>query len=78
MPVRGRMFIGRECSGVAEEDRILQVGRGGLPSFMRLLEARERVRELLATLLHVEAAQVTLTASTTDGNTSMLALGTRG
>src|SRR5438309_8303110 len=23
VPVRGRMFIGRECSGVAEEDRVL-------------------------------------------------------
>ena len=57
----------------AEEDRILQVGRGGLPSFMRLLETRERVRELFATLLHVDAAQVALTASTTDGCQVVLA-----
>src|SRR6266478_6612542 len=57
----------------AEEDRTLQAGRGGLPAFMRLLEARERVRELLATLLHVEPAQVALTASTTDGCQLVLA-----
>src|SRR4051794_10798580 len=54
-------------AAAAEEERALREGRGGRPAFVRLLEARERARTLLATLLHVEPARVALTASTTDG-----------
>src|SRR5205814_7414407 len=51
----------------AEEERSLVLGRGSHASFLRLLEARERARALLETLDHVEAEQVALTASTSDG-----------
>jgi L-cysteine/cystine lyase len=51
----------------AAEARGLVEGRGGLASFLRLLEARERARALIAALVHVEPEQVALTASTSDG-----------
>jgi L-cysteine/cystine lyase len=57
----------------AEEERDLVVGRGSHARFLRLLDERERARALLATLLHVEPAQVALTASTADGCQVVLA-----
>jgi L-cysteine/cystine lyase len=50
-----------------EEERGLREGRGSFAQFMRLLEAREALREQIAALVGVSAAEVALTASTTDG-----------
>jgi L-cysteine/cystine lyase len=50
-----------------EEERGLREGRGSFAQFMRLLEAREALRAEIAALVGVSAAEVALTASTTDG-----------
>jgi L-cysteine/cystine lyase len=51
----------------------LAEGRGGEPYFSRVLAKRDEVRAKLAELLSVEAAQVSLTRSTTDGCNLVLA-----
>jgi L-cysteine/cystine lyase len=50
-----------------EDERGLREGRGSFAQFMRLLEAREALREEIAKLVGVSAHEVALTASTTDG-----------
>jgi L-cysteine/cystine lyase len=45
----------------------LEVGRGGLPQYLDLIELRGRVRAALAALIHVPVENVALTTSTTDG-----------
>jgi L-cysteine/cystine lyase len=60
-------------AGAAEQQRALREGRGGHAAFVRLLEARERARTLLAELVNAEPAQVALTSSTTDGCQIVLA-----
>jgi L-cysteine/cystine lyase len=52
---------------VADEEQWLAEGRGSRARFERILELREDLRARLATLVGVDAAQVALTASTTDG-----------
>lgn len=55
------------------EDDILLEGRGSYAQFMRLLEAREELRSELGALVGVDAANVSITASTTDGCNVVLA-----
>lgn len=50
-----------------EQRRELEHGRAGVPWFERVLGLREELRAEVAELLGVEAAQVALTSSTTDG-----------
>lgn len=50
-----------------EDEQGLREGRGSLAQFLRLLEAREALREEIAGLVGVSTAEVALTASTTDG-----------
>jgi L-cysteine/cystine lyase len=52
---------------VAEQARELEGGRFGAPFFERLTELRTRARELVAALIGVPPANVSLTSSTTDG-----------
>jgi L-cysteine/cystine lyase len=59
---RGTVHAARE-----EAERGLHEGRGSFARFMRLLEAREALREEIAALVGVSASEVALTASTTDG-----------
>jgi selenocysteine lyase/cysteine desulfurase len=56
----------------AQDDGITE-GRGSRAQFMRLLDAREELRSLLATLVGVPTGTVALTASTTDGCNIVLA-----
>jgi selenocysteine lyase/cysteine desulfurase len=58
---------------IAEQLVDLAQGRGGEPYFSRALAMRDEVRAKLAALLGVEAAQVALTRSTTDGCNIVLA-----
>ncbi len=51
----------------AEEERGLREGRGSFAGFTRLLDAREVLRAEVAALVGVDACNVALTASTTDG-----------
>src|SRR5882672_9972586 len=60
-------------AAAAEEQRALREGRGGHAAFMRLLDARERARTLLAELVGAEPGQVALTSSTSDGCQIVLA-----
>lgn len=55
------------------EERGVAEGRGGVAQFERLLAAREELRAAVATLVGVDAEQVALTASTTDGCNIVLA-----
>ena len=56
-----------------EEDGNLREGRGGSERFERILALREELRAELASLVGVDATQVALTASTTDGCNIVLA-----
>ena len=59
---------------MAAGDRLeLEEGRGGRPYFERILEARERLRSTLASLLAVAPDHVALTSSTTEGCTVVVA-----
>lgn len=58
---------------LAEQLVDLTQGRGGEPYFSRVLGFRDDVRAKLAALLSVEAEQVALTRSTTDGSNIVLA-----
>ena len=58
---------------IAEQLVDLAEGRGGEPYFSRALAMRDEVRVKLAALLGVDAAQVALTRSTTDGCNIVLA-----
>lgn len=58
---------------IAEQLVDLAEGRGGEPYFSRALAMRDEVRAKLAALLGVDAAQVALTRSTTDGCNIVLA-----
>src|SRR5262245_54006342 len=58
---------------IADQLVDLAEGRGGEPYFSRALAMRDEVREKLAALLGVDAAQVALTRSTTDGCNIVLA-----
>jgi L-cysteine/cystine lyase len=57
----------------AEEELALEQGRGSFAQFMRLLEGREALRAEIAALVGVTAAEIALTASTTDGCNVVLA-----
>jgi L-cysteine/cystine lyase len=57
----------------AEEERDLTDGRSGMPYIERILALRAEVRARLAELVRVDAEQVALTASTTDGCNVVLA-----
>jgi len=57
----------------AEEEGNLREGRAGLPYFERVLALREELRGLLGALVGVDATQVAVTASTTDGCNIVLA-----
>ncbi len=57
----------------AEDERNLMEGRSGQDSFDRVLALRAKLRDELASLVAVEATQVALTASTTDGCNLVLA-----
>jgi L-cysteine/cystine lyase len=57
----------------AEEESNLREGRAGLPYFERVLALREELRGLLGALVGVDATQVAVTASTTDGCNIVLA-----
>jgi selenocysteine lyase/cysteine desulfurase len=57
----------------AEEESNLREGRAGLPYFEHVLALREELRGLLGALVGVDATQVALTASTTDGCNIVLA-----
>jgi L-cysteine/cystine lyase len=57
----------------AFEETILREGRGSGAQFTRLLEEREGLRADIARLVGVEAGQVAITASTTDGCNVVLA-----
>jgi L-cysteine/cystine lyase len=59
---RGTMDAVRDA-----EERGLREGRGSYAQFMQLLEARETLRAEIGALVGVTAAEVALTASTTDG-----------
>jgi L-cysteine/cystine lyase len=61
-----------EAMGV-EEERGLRDGRGSGAQFERILTLREELRAELASLVGVDAEQVALTASTTDGCNIVLA-----
>ncbi len=56
-----------------EEESNLREGRAGLPYFEHVLALREELRGLLGALVGVDATQVALTASTTDGCNIVLA-----
>ena len=56
----------------AEEQSLLE-GRGSIARFERILEARADLRSDLAALVRVDASQIALTASTTDGCNIVLA-----
>jgi L-cysteine/cystine lyase len=58
---------------VADEERWIREGRGSIARFERILALREEIRGQLAALVGAEAAQVALTASTTDGCNIVLA-----
>jgi L-cysteine/cystine lyase len=58
---------------VAEEERGLREGRGSLARFERVIAEREELRGELAALVGVDASQVSITASTTDGCNIVLA-----
>jgi L-cysteine/cystine lyase len=58
---------------VEDEERWIREGRGSVARFERILALREEIRGELAALVGVEAAQVALTASTTDGCNIVLA-----
>jgi selenocysteine lyase/cysteine desulfurase len=58
---------------VEDEERWIREGRGSIARFERILALREEIRGQLAALVGVEAAQVALTASTTDGCNIVLA-----
>lgn len=58
---------------LAEQLLDLAQGRGGEPYFSRVLAKRDEVRAKLAETLSVEAAQVSLTRSTTEGCNLVLA-----
>jgi selenocysteine lyase/cysteine desulfurase len=58
---------------LAEQLLDLVEGRGGEPYFSRVLVLRDEVRAQLAEILSVEAAQVSLTRSTTEGCNLVLA-----
>jgi L-cysteine/cystine lyase len=58
---------------IAEQLVDLAEGRGGEPYFSRALAMRDEARAKLAALLGVDAAQVALTRSTTDGCNIVLA-----
>ena len=58
---------------VADEERWIREGRGSIARFERILAVREEIREQLAALVGVDATQVALTASTTDGCNIVLA-----
>jgi L-cysteine/cystine lyase len=58
---------------VADEERSLHEGRASAARFERVLALREEIRPELAELVGVEAAQVSITASTTDGCNIVLA-----
>ena len=58
---------------LAEQLLDLVEGRGGEPYFSRVLALRDEVRAKLAGILSVEAAQVSLTRSTTEGCNLVLA-----
>ncbi len=51
----------------AELERDYRDGRSGGPSFIRVMELRERVRARVAAFVGADPLQVALTASTTDG-----------
>ena len=51
----------------------VESGRAGKSYFERLLAVREQVRELVAALVSVDASQIALTSSTTDGCNIVLA-----
>jgi len=58
---------------VEDEERWIREGRGSIARFERILALREQIRADLAALVGVEATQVALTASTTDGCNIVLA-----
>jgi L-cysteine/cystine lyase len=58
---------------VEDEERWIREGRGSIARFERILALREEIRAELAALVGVEATQVALTASTTDGCNIVLA-----
>ncbi len=58
---------------VEDEERWIREGRGSIARFERILAVREEIRERLAALVGVDATQVALTASTTDGCNIVLA-----
>lgn len=57
----------------ASEERGLAEGRGSAAQFLRILDERVQLRAEIASLVGVEANQVALTASTTDGCNIVLA-----
>jgi L-cysteine/cystine lyase len=57
----------------AQEQLDLELGRAGMPYFEAMLALRVRVRAKLAALLGVDAAQLAITRSTTDGCNAVLA-----
>ena len=57
----------------AEEESNLREGRAGLPYVEHVLALREELRGLLGALVGLDATQVALTASTTDGCNIVLA-----
>jgi L-cysteine/cystine lyase len=62
------------ADAVAERRRLdLELGRSGRPYSDWILDARERVRERLATAIGVDAANIALTRATTDGCNIVLA-----
>lgn len=67
--------LGRATIGAVHGEEVagLEQGRGSYRRFMGLLEAREELRANVAALVGVLPAQVSLTASTTDGCNIVLA-----
>src|SRR5262245_11843855 len=63
---------------VEDEERWIRDGRGSIARFERILALREEIRGKMAALVGVEAAEVALTASTTDGCNIVLAGFDRG
>ncbi|HWQ25025.1 MAG TPA: aminotransferase class V-fold PLP-dependent enzyme, partial [Gaiellaceae bacterium] len=69
----GPLARGTAEAMLAEQERGLREGRGSAAQFERLLAEREALREEIAALVGVDADQVALTASTTDGCNIVLA-----
>jgi len=69
----GPLARGTAEAMLAEQEHGLREGRGSAAQFERLLAEREALREEMAALVGVDADQVALTASTTDGCNIVLA-----